>query len=111
MKDQFEIWTYDFKNKGGPHPVVLISHPERCAHSKIVNVLYCTSQRQNRQPYDNEVMLIGSDGRTWETLCDCSIMYAVPSAELSNRRGVVTPARRNAIRDKVRDLYLLADRD
>jgi hypothetical protein len=38
-------------------------------------------------------------------------MYAVLAADLSNRRGVVTPLRRNAIRDKVRDMFLLADRD
>ena len=56
-------------------------------------------------------MLNGADGMDWETFCDCSIMYAVLSADLTNRRGRVTPVRRNAIRDKVRDLYLLAERD
>jgi hypothetical protein len=110
MKDQFEVWDYDFPTKG-VHPVVLISHPDRCAHAKVINVLFCTSQRQTRQPYNNEVMLDTSDGLTWETFCDCSIMYAVLAADLRNRRGVVSPVRRNAIRDKLRDMYLLAERD
>jgi len=43
----------------------------------VVNVLFCTSQRQSRQPYPYEVMLNGSDGLNWETFCDCSLMYAV----------------------------------
>ena len=110
MKDQFEVWEYNFPVKG-PHPVVRISHPDRCAHSKFVNVLFCTSQRQSRQPYASEVMLDSSDGLNWETLCDCSIMYAIEAAALVNKRGMVTPVRRNAIREKVRDMFLLADRD
>jgi mRNA-degrading endonuclease toxin of MazEF toxin-antitoxin module len=110
MKDQFEIWEYDFLVKG-PHPVVLISHPDRCANSKVLNVLFCTSQRQSRQPYESEVMLDRADGLDWETFCDCSIMYAVPGAELKNRRGTVTAERRNSIRKRVRDMFLLSERD
>ena len=55
----------------GEHPVVLISHTDFCAQS-IVNVLYCTSQRQSRPPKPYEVMLNGADGMDWETFCDCS---------------------------------------
>ncbi len=40
---QFEVWDYAFPQKGGPHPCVLISHPDRCAKAKHVNVLFCTS--------------------------------------------------------------------
>ena len=43
MKDQFEVWRYVFPEKGGEHPVVLISHPDICAKAKVVNVLFCTS--------------------------------------------------------------------
>ena len=110
MKDQFEVWEYNFPVKG-PHPVVLISHPDRCANSKVVNVLFCTSQRQSRQPYVNEVMLDASDGLNWETFCDCSIMYTVQASDLTYRRGMVSPFRRNAIREKVRDMFLLSERD
>ena len=110
MKDQFEVWDFNFPVKGA-HPVVLISHPDRCAHAKTLNVLFCTSQRQSRQPYESEIMLDSADGLNWETFCDCSVMYLVESAALTNRRGVVTHQRRNAIRDKIRDLFLLAERD
>ena|SRR2546423_10447969 len=110
MKEQFEVWNYTFPLKG-LHPVVLISHPDRCAYAKVVNVLFCTSQRQSRQPYENEVMLDDADGLSWETFCDCSIMYAVPSVELSNLRGSVSIPRRNAIRDKLREMFLLSERD
>jgi mRNA-degrading endonuclease toxin of MazEF toxin-antitoxin module len=110
MKTQFEIWEYNFPIKG-PHPVVLISPPDRSARSKNVNVLFCTSQRQNRQPYPVEVMLDKEDGLSWETLCDCSIFYVVDSAALHNKRGEVSLQRRNAIRDKIRDLFRLMARD
>lgn len=110
MKSQFEVWRFAFP-KQGEHPVVLISHPDRCARGEVLNVLYCTSQRQSRPPKPFEVVLDAADGMDWETLCDCSLMYSVPSAGLFGRRGRVTLDRRNAIRDKVRDLFRLSSRD
>ena len=56
MKDQFDIWRFDFPGKG-EHSVILISHPDVCARAWFVNVLYCTSQRQSRPPKPYEVML------------------------------------------------------
>jgi len=110
VKSQFEVWRFVFPEKG-EHPVVLISHPDRCARAAVVNVLYCTSQRQGRAPKPYEILLNGADGMDWETFCDCSLMYSVPSAGLFGQRGKVTPARRNAIREKLRDLFLLSVRD
>ncbi len=110
MKDQFEVWHYDFPEKG-PHPVVLISHPDRCARGKVVNVLFCTSQRQSRHPYPWEVLLDQSDGLTWETFCNCSLLYAVKSDGLHQRCGKVSPERRQAIRDTLKDAFLLNERD
>lgn len=111
MKDQFEVWRYNFPDKGGEHPVVLISHPDICARSAVVNVLFCTSQRQSRQPRPYEVLLNGADGMDWETLCDCSTMYAVRSADLFAKRGRVTLERRRLIRTKLRDLFRLSATD
>ena len=110
MKTQFEVWRFSFPGKG-EHPVVLVSHPDRCARGEVVNVLYCTSQRQNRASKPYEVMLNGADGLDWETFCDCSVLYSVPSAGLFGRRGDVSAARRNAIRDKIRDTFRLSERD
>jgi mRNA-degrading endonuclease toxin of MazEF toxin-antitoxin module len=106
MKDQFEVWRFDFPEKG-EHPVVLISHPDRCARGALVNALFCTSQRQNRQPYPYEVLLNGADGMDWESFCDCSILYTLPSGRLFGRRGRVSLERRRQIRLKVRDLLRL----
>jgi hypothetical protein len=100
---QFEVWRFDFPKKG-EHPVVLVSPPDFCAQS-IVNVLYCTSQRQNRPPKPYEVMLDSADGMDWETFCDCSLLWSVPAAGLFGKRGTVTLERRRVIRTKVRDLF------
>ena len=100
MKDQFEVWRFDFPEKG-EHPVVLISHPDRCARGALINVLFCTSQRQNRVPHPYEVALNGADGVDWETFCDCSILYTIPSAKLFGHRGRVSLERRRQIRAKL----------
>ena len=108
MKSQFEVWRFNFPEKG-EHPVVLISHSDFCARA-VVNVLYCTSQRQSRAPKPYEVLLDGADGMDWETFCDCSIMYAVPTVGLFGKRGHVEPERRDAIRDKLRNVFRLSIR-
>ena len=111
MKDQFDVWRYHFPDKGGEHPVVLISHPDICARSGVVNVMFCTSQRQSRRPYPHEVMLNGEDGMDWEMFCDCSCLYAVKSADLFGQRGHVTLERRRQIRNKIRAIFLLSATD
>ena len=107
---QFDIWTYPFPKKG-QHPCVLISHPDRCARADVINVLYCTSQKQNRQPYPFEVVLDVEDGLNWETFCDCSILWSIERASLSNQRGHVTLERRRLLRAKLRDLLRLMATD
>ena len=106
MKDQFDVWRFEFPEKG-EHPVVLISHPDRCARGALINVLFCTSQRQSRAAYPYEVLLNGTDGMDWETFCDCSILYTIPSAKLFGHRGRVSLEGRRQIRTKVRDLLRL----
>jgi len=110
VKTQFEVWDCDFPAKG-LHPCVLISHPDRCARSPALNVLFCTSQRQSRRPYPYEVMLDAADGMDWESFCDCSIIYAIEVSRLRRRRGEVGLDRRNAIRSTIRDTFLLMETD
>ncbi len=110
MKDQFDVWTFNFPGKG-EHPCVLISHPNLAGRAKYVNVLFCTSQKQNRPPKPHEVLLNGADGLDWETFVDCSVLYLAESSTLLRKRGHVTPDRRNAIRDKIRDIFRLPARD
>ncbi|MGO9202184.1 MAG: type II toxin-antitoxin system PemK/MazF family toxin [Limisphaerales bacterium] len=111
MKDQFDVWRFNFPDKGGEHSVVLISHPDICARAAVVNVLFCTSQRQGRQPYHYEVLLDAADGMDWETFCDCSAIYAVKSASLFGKRGRVSLERRREIRRGIRESFLLMDTD
>ena len=73
----------------------------------LINVLFCTSQRQSRAHYPYEVLLNGTDGMDWETFCDCSILYTIPSAKLFGCRGRVSLERRRQIRAKVRELLRL----
>ena len=110
MKDQFEVWDYPFPDKG-PHPCVLISHPDICARAKYVNVLFCTSQRQSRRPYPHEVMLDTVDGLSWESFCDCSILWVAESTKLANQRGQVSLERRRQIRGRLKELFLLNETD
>jgi hypothetical protein len=109
VKTQFEVWRFNFPAKE-EHPVVLISHPDFCARA-VVNVLFCTSQRQSRPPKPYEVMLNSEDGLDWESFCDCSIMYAIPVDRLFGKRGPVSLERRRAIRAKLRDVFRLAAMD
>ena len=92
MKTQFEVWDCIFPKKG-LHPVVLLSHPDRCARAQVLNVLFCTSQRQSRNPYPFEVLLDMEDGLNWETFC-CSILWSIDAPLLITKRGQVTLARR-----------------
>src|SRR5688572_5365801 len=109
-KRKWEIWTYDFPEKG-PHPVVIISHPDRCARGKVLNVPYCTSQRQARVTQPQEVLLNSADGLEWETFVICDVIYAAPSELLRDRRGHVSLQRRRAIRRKLVSIFGLLDED
>lgn len=96
----WDIYTYDFSG-AGPHPAVIVSHPDRVARAEWVNVLICTSQRANRPPREIEVLLNGSDGLDWETLCRCDALWLVEKAKLVKKRGCVTVFRRRQIVDKL----------
>jgi len=109
MKKQFDVWRFDFPKKG-EHPVIIVSHDDFCAGA-VINVLYCTSQRQSRPAYPYEVLLNGADGMDWETFCDCSMIFSVPAAALFGQRGRVSLERRRAIRAKIRDVFRLAAAD
>lgn len=109
MKQQFDVWRFNFPGRG-EHPVIIMSHDDFCAGA-VINVLYCTSQRQSRPPKPYEVLLNGADGMDWETFCDCSTLFSVPAAGLFNRRGRVSLERRLAIRAKIRDVFRLAATD
>jgi hypothetical protein len=83
------------------HPAVLLGTDERVRLKPRVCVLLCSSPRANRKPELHEVLLDTAHGLNWETLCKCDVVYAVSKGELVQRRGVVTPAPRRAIAERV----------
>ena len=96
----WDIYTFDFAG-AGPHPAVIVSHPDRVAHADWVNVLICTTQRAARPPRETEVHLNGADGLDWETLCRCDLLWPVEKSKLAGKRGSVCRVRRRQIVDKI----------
>jgi mRNA-degrading endonuclease toxin of MazEF toxin-antitoxin module len=96
----WDIHSFDFAG-AGPHPAVIVSHPDRVAHADWVNVLICTTQRAARAPKENEVRLNSADGLDWETLCRCDLLWLVEKSKLGPRRGSVSRVRRRQIVDKI----------
>ena len=93
---QWDIWTCDFAD-AGPHPAVIVSHPDRVARAPLVNVLIGCSGKAGRPKHEIEVVLDGADGLDCETLVKCDLMYLVEKERLYRRRGSVGTARRRAL--------------
>lgn len=90
----FDIFNWQPPDWPEPHPAVIVSHPDRAARQKWVEVLACSSKRSSRAPHPYEVLLDEADGLDWPTLCYCDLIYAVPREALKHRRGQVVTARR-----------------
>lgn len=96
----WEIWTCDF-DEAGPHPAVIVSHPDRVARAPLVNVLIGSSKKAGRPARENEVVLNGADGLDWDTLVKCDLMYLVEKGRLFRRRGIVCVARRRVLVQRI----------
>ena len=96
----WEIWT---GNIYGPHPVVLISCQARIDAKEQVVVLKCTTMQpaSAREAKENETVLDEADGLEWKTLCRCDLLFTVPKASLTRRRGLVTAERRRDVARKI----------
>ena|SRR6266498_4704031 len=92
---QWEIWTWDFGF--GPHPAVIISHPDRVQHKPDVNILKCSSATPARPPERNEVVLDQADGLNWRTYCACDLIFGVDKSKLRHSRGLVSVERQRQI--------------
>ena len=79
-----------------PHPVVIISHPDRAERKPVVEVVACATQRAGRQAGPTEALLDAANGMNWETICFGDMIYSVDKAALKNHRGgryAVSPPR------------------
>ncbi len=97
---QWDVWTCDFA-EAGPHPAVIVSHPDRVDRAPLVNILIGSSQRASRIPRENEVILDVADGLEWETLVKCDLMYLVEKERLYRHRGSVMLPRRRALVQRI----------
>src|SRR6266571_4577022 len=104
---QWDVANFDFPAPVGEHPVVIISNPDRAARAKLVNVLYCTTQRQARPPGPEEVLLNSADGLDWETYCRCDHIFSVETGRLKRRTksATVSVERRRQISDRIIQLF------
>jgi hypothetical protein len=97
LDESRDIYSYKPPGFPDPHPVVIVSHPNRVANKPMVSVIVCSSHRAGRLANPDEVILDSADGLDWPTLCYCDILYAVRKTELFGHRGTVTSERRAAI--------------
>jgi len=97
----WEVWDYEFP--WGTHPAVIVSNPVRVERKPEVVVLACRTLRpgSERDAEVNEALLDEADGLDWKTLVRCDLLWTVPKAKLTRRRGEVTPARRKDIARKI----------
>jgi hypothetical protein len=97
---EWEIWTGDIH---GMHPLVLLSRQPRIDSKLEVVVLKCVTMRGEAQrvPRIYETILDEADGLDWKTLCRCDLLFTVSKSSLTNRRGIVSPARRRDIGAKI----------
>ena len=93
----WEIWNCQPDGWHQPHPAVIVSHPLRVTHKPEVDVVMCSTRRAQRSAAPHEVLLDDADGLDWPTLCKCDLLHTFARAELTRRRGVVTPERRRLI--------------
>ncbi len=94
---QWDVYEWQPPNWSEPHPVVVVSHPDRAERKPAVEVVACSSARANRHPGPAEALLDSADGMAWETICFGDMIYSVEPSALKHHRGRVTDFRRAAI--------------
>ena len=93
----WEIYSYQHPDWLEPHPAVIVSHADRVAMKPEVTILLCSSKPPTRPAKPHEVILDGSDGLDWPTVCKCDLLYTLPKSALIGLRGTVTAERRRQI--------------
>lgn len=96
----WEVW--DSPLFGG-HPCVIVSNGKRVERKNKVVVLKCVTLRpdMSHQPDELHTTLDQEDGLNTTTRCECDLLYTVAKADLKNRRGEVSFARRRDISRKI----------
>jgi hypothetical protein len=66
---------------------VIVSHPMRASQKPVVEVVLCSTQRAQRKPELQEIILDQADGLDWPTLCKCDLIYGVEKTEIKPTGG------------------------
>lgn len=95
--------TFDCAFPHGVHPCVIFSRTARCENPAFptVNVLACSTQRTNRPPRDNEIILDVDDGMDWPTLVRLDFIWVAKKEDLLRKRGHIGPERLRALGQKL----------
>lgn len=110
----WEIWTFDFTEEDR-HPAIVISNQDRLDNPRIerVNVLLCTTLRgaganeRVGRLKKTEALLDHADGLDWVTIVKRGALHFVRKNGLYQRRGEVTPYRRQEISRKMAEALSL----
>lgn len=106
---RWEIFEADIPPGGTKHPVVVFSPNSICENAGIdvINVLLCSSIKEGETLSESEVGLDSADGLERLTGCQCHMLWHVKKVRLVTLRGVVSELRRDVIRRKLREAFLL----
>ena len=90
-------------SKENRHPAVIISNDEQCQNTDIdvINALFCTSARVNRDPKLTEEVLDEADGLNWKTLVRCDRIHLLDKSAFQESKGTVSVERRHLIARKI----------
>lgn len=106
---QWDVFLYPYPSQADPHYFVILSQDSLCQNSTVarVNGLACQTVRPaNRPARPFEVYLDRADGFDWKTLVRCHFIYDLDKAMiLGPRKGMITPARIQEIRSKLRAIF------
>ena len=92
----WEIWSWQ------GHPCVLVSNQGRIDRKQKVVVLKCQTLYTGDPPANEfETVLDETDGLDRRTICTCDLLFTAAKAELSQKRGTVSFARRRDISRKM----------
>jgi mRNA-degrading endonuclease toxin of MazEF toxin-antitoxin module len=88
---------------------VVISAPEWCADERRarLNVLACSKRVPADGAKTHQVLLNGSDGLDFTSVCGCEFFHIIARESVTERIGRVSPARRRVIGRKINEVLRL----
>ncbi len=91
------------------HPGVVISAPEWCADDRKLrlNILACSKRLPAEGVRAHQVLLNGSDGLDFMSVCGCEFFHIVARENVTEKIGRVSPVRRRAIGRKINEVLRL----